>query len=166
MKIPGCPYTSSPAAPHFRSSSRDRLCRFREIVAGQVRRIIPVRPTGWIKKPPPPVRPSCGLATPTIRRVYPGSETRKSNFHRRRPPYTLGAARAELWAIAGTLSLCGTYSCAGAASDGTGAGATSCVALSLAISRWSSVARSSRIRSCSVRRCTNDSRRATWRCNL
>ncbi len=39
-------------------------------------------------------------------------------------------------------------------------------ARSLDISRCSSVARSSRIRNCSVRRCTRASRRITWRCNL
>lgn len=41
------------------------------------------------------------------------------------------------------------------------AGATSWLALSFAFSRCNSVTRSSRIRVCSVRRCSNDSRRAT-----
>jgi len=82
---------------------------------------------------------------------YVGSNSRALKIKLRRH-ITLGMTRIELSAISCLGPAPEDHSCVGAAAAGAAAGATSCPALSLAISRCSSVARSSRMRSCSVRR--------------
>ena len=109
----------------------------------------------------PPGRPSGGQNAKVDGSRAQSFEGEKSNPTRRGSYLTLGATCAEVWAISGIPSLWGGHSAVGAVALGPTAGATSWLALSFAISRCSSVARSSRMRSCSVRRWTNDSKRAT-----